>query len=54
MYGHHYTKQTVSNITAAVVGDIQAFNRRGLSKRYAVIYLDATYLPVKIYWYICR
>jgi transposase-like protein len=47
MYGHHYTKQTVSNITAAVVGDIQAFNRRGLSKRYAVIYLDATYLPVR-------
>jgi len=47
MYGHHYTKQTVSNITAAVVGDIQAFNRRGLSKRYAVIYLDATHLPVR-------
>ena len=47
MYGHHYTKQTVSNITAAVVGDIQAFNQRLLSKRYAVIYLDATYLPVR-------
>ena len=47
MYGHHYTKQTVSNITAAVIGDIQAFNRRGLSKRYAVIYLDATHLPVR-------
>ena len=47
MYGHHYTKQTVSNITAAVVGDIQAFNHRVLSKRYAVIYLDATYLPVR-------
>jgi len=47
MYGHHYTKQTLSNITAAVVGDIQAFNRRGLSKRYSVIYLDATYLPLR-------
>lgn len=47
MYGHHYTKQTVSNITAAFVGDIQAFNRRELYKRYAVIYLDATYLPVR-------
>ena len=47
MYGHHYTKQTVSNITAAVVGDIQAFNHRKLSKRYAVIYLDATHLPVR-------
>ena len=47
MYGHHYTKQTVSNITAAVVGDIQAFNQRLLSKRYAVIYLDATYIPVR-------
>jgi transposase-like protein len=47
MYGHHYTKQTVSNITAAVVGDIHAFNHRELSKRYAVIYLDATHLPVR-------
>ena len=47
MYGHHYTKQTVSNITASVVGDIQAFNHRTLSKRYAVIYLDATHLPVR-------
>lgn len=47
MYGHHYTKQTVSNITAAVVGDIQAFDHRALSKRYAVIYLDATHLPVR-------
>ena len=47
MYGHHYTKQTVSNITAAVVGDIQAFNHRKLSNRYAVIYLDATHLPVR-------
>lgn len=47
MYGHHYSKQTVSNITAAVVGDIHAFNHRKLSKRYAVIYLDATYLPVR-------
>jgi len=47
MYGHHYTKQTVSNITAALVDDIQAFNRRGLSKRYTVIYLDATHLPVR-------
>jgi transposase-like protein len=47
MYGHHYTKQTVSNITASVVGDIQAFNRRALSKRYAVIYLDATHLAVR-------
>jgi transposase-like protein len=47
MYGHHYTKQTVSNITAAVVGDIHAFNQRELSKRYAVIYLDATHIPVR-------
>jgi putative transposase len=47
MYGHHYTKQTISNITAQIVGDVQAFNHRELSKRYAVIYLDATYLAVR-------
>lgn len=47
MYGHHYTKQTISSITAQIVGDVQAFNNRELSKRYAVIYLDATYLSVR-------
>ena len=47
MYGHHYTKQTVSNITAAVIEDTAAFNQRPLNNRYAVIYLDATYISLR-------
>lgn len=47
MYGHHYSKQTVSNITTAVIEDTAAFNQRPLNNRYAAIYLDATYLSIR-------
>lgn len=47
MYGHHYSRQTISNISAQVIGDVNAFNNRPLNKRYAVIYLDATFLAVR-------
>ncbi len=47
LYGHHYSKQTVSNITQAVNADLEAFINRPLASRYAVVYLDATYLPIR-------
>lgn len=47
MYGHHYNKQTVSNMTRVFDDHIKAFHERKLNKRYAVIYLDATHLPVR-------
>ncbi len=47
MYGHHYTRQTISNMTQVVVEQVEAFNKRKLSARYACIYLDATYISVR-------
>ena len=48
LYGHHYSTATVSNITEAVQTQVQAFhNRRPLSVRYMVIFMDATYLNVR-------
>src|SRR5699024_10705753 len=34
MYGHHYSRQTVSNFTQLVAEDVQAFHERKLEKRY--------------------
>ncbi|PEU09277.1 MULTISPECIES: IS256 family transposase [unclassified Bacillus (in: firmicutes)] len=47
MYGHHYTPQTVSNMTKAVNGQVEAFQSRALTSRYVCVYLDATYIAVK-------
>src|SRR5699024_12777736 len=47
MYGHHYSKQTVSNLTQLVSEDVQAFHERMLEERYVCIYLDATHTPVR-------
>lgn len=47
MYGHHYSKGTVSNITASIQAEVEAFHKRRLEKRYVVIYADATYLNVR-------
>lgn len=44
MYGQYYTPQTVSNIASAVQEQVETFHHRRISKRYAVIYCDATYL----------
>lgn len=47
MYGHHYTPQTVSNMTKAMVEQVDAFANRTLAKRYVCVYIDATYIAVK-------
>ena len=47
MYGVHYSKATVSNMTKAVNEQVQAFQQRRLASQYAAIFLDATYLPLK-------
>lgn len=47
MYGSYYTPQTVSNLTKVVNEQVEAFKNRTLSERYAVVYLDATYLPLR-------
>lgn len=47
MYGHHYTPQTLSNMTKIFSEEVAAFKERALHDHYAAIYLDATYIPLK-------
>lgn len=47
MYGHHYSAQTVSNITQSVIEQVEAFHSRAVSDKYAVIYCDATFLNLR-------
>ncbi len=47
MYGHAYTPATISNISRAVEDHVKEFHERDLNKRYAVVYMDATYLNVR-------
>ncbi len=45
MYGHHYTPQTISNMTKAMAEQVDALINDA-SARYVCVYLDATYIPV--------
>ncbi|WP_211654128.1 IS256 family transposase [Planococcus alpniumensis] len=47
MYGHHYTPQTISNMTKVMSEQVEAFKSRPLEQRYACVYLDATYITLK-------
>jgi transposase-like protein len=47
MYGHHYTPQTISNMTKVMSEHVDAFGKRPLENRYVCVYLDATYIAVK-------
>ena len=47
MYGHHYTPQTISNMSKLVSEDVLAFKERTLEASYSVIFMDATHIPLK-------
>src|SRR5690554_4696559 len=47
MYGHAYSKQTISNITKVVEVNVDAFHQRPFSKRYIALYCDATMINVR-------
>lgn len=47
MYGHHYTPQTISNMTKLVEVSTKQFHQRKVGKRYSVVYLDATFINVR-------
>jgi len=47
MYGSYYTPATISNITKTTEEMVKEFHSRLLSKRYSVIYGDATYISVR-------
>ncbi|WP_179185468.1 transposase, partial [Enterococcus faecium] len=47
MYGHHYTPQTMSNMTKVLTKEVNAFKSRALNDKYVAIFMDATYIPLK-------
>lgn len=47
MYGHTYSKQTVSNITKAVEINVKAYHERTFTKRYVALFCDATMINVR-------
>nr|MDO8116436.1 IS256 family transposase [Candidatus Sigynarchaeota archaeon] len=47
LYDKKYSRGTISNITEQVIANVEAFRKRPLSEEYAVIYLDATYVPLR-------
>ena len=47
MYGHAYSKQTISNITKIVEVNVDEFHKRVFNKRYVALYCDATMLNVR-------
>lgn len=47
LLGEGYSPGTVSNVTNAVMEDVQAWQSRSLKKRYTAIYLDALYVKVR-------
>ena len=47
MYGHHYSRATVSNITEVMTDLVERFHNRPVNDKYAVIYCDATYLHLR-------
>lgn len=47
MYEAYCTPQTISNFTKVLNEQVQAFKQRTLAQQYAVVYLGATYLPLR-------
>ena len=47
MYRSYYTPQAISNITKTTNELVKKFHERKLSKRYSVVYTDATYIAVR-------
>ncbi|EGP4854333.1 IS256 family transposase [Enterococcus faecium] len=49
MYEHHYTLQTMSNMTKVLTEteEVNAFKVRTLNDKYVAIFMDATYIPLK-------
>lgn len=43
IYGHQYSKSSISNMMSNARTDVQSWLKRKLEKRYPIIYIDATY-----------
>lgn len=46
-YSLYYSPTTISNMTKSLASRSEEFHNRRLQKNYSVIYLDATYIPVR-------
>ncbi|KRN51088.1 hypothetical protein IV49_GL001162 [Kandleria vitulina DSM 20405] len=47
MFGAKVSKGTVSNITNRIISNIDSFKNRTMASEYAVIYIDATMMPLR-------
>ena len=47
MFGAKVSRGTVSNITNRIISNIDSFKNRRLAKEYAVVYIDATMMPLR-------
>jgi putative transposase len=47
LIGHSYSAGTVSNITAATLEDIKSWQKRPITKRFTVLFLDALFIKLK-------
>lgn len=47
LYGHHYSPQTVSNITDVALEEIDKWRQRPLKRRYSVLFIDATFARMR-------
>jgi transposase-like protein len=47
LYGHYYSKETISNITEATQVLVEQFKSRPLKKRYSILYIDATFTKIR-------
>lgn len=47
LLGEQYSQGTISNITSAVLEDVEKWQKRPLKKRYFTLYLDALYAKVR-------
>lgn len=47
LYGHYYSKETISNITEATQILVDQFKMRPLKKRYSILYIDATFTKIR-------
>ena len=48
MDGHHYSPATISNISKTTQENVSAFHERSLEANYSVLFLDGTYLPLRL------
>lgn len=46
-YGHYYSPQTISVITKQLDEKVKEYHSRKITKDYAVVYTDSTYISVK-------